>query len=116
MDVYAISVDLKEGASDAAFAEALSRFLDALKREGKIEGWRLLRRKLGFGFHGLGEFQVLIETRDLAQLDAAFAMAATRSGAMETLHFGANGLVKNFQAALYRDFPDAVRVRGEEKF
>ncbi len=35
--------------------------------DGRIESWRLLRRKLGLG--GTHEFKVLIETRDLAQLD-----------------------------------------------
>ena len=39
-----------------------------------------------------------------------------RSGTTEGLHAAVNQKVVNFQAALYREFPDAVRVEGEEKF
>ncbi len=35
---------------------------------------------------------------------------------MEGFHFGVNSLVANAQFALYRDFPDAHRQRGEERF
>ncbi len=116
MDVYEIWVDLKPGVRDHEFADALTAFISALKREGKIEGWRLLRRKLGLGGDHLGEFQIMIETRNLAQLDEAFTMASTRTDPMEIPHHGVNSLVTNFRAALYRDFPDPHRVRGAEKF
>ena len=65
---------------------------------------------------GLGEFQILIETRDLTQLDAAFTSASTRDEPIEGAHHGVSALVHNFQAALYRDFPDPHRKQGEEKF
>jgi hypothetical protein len=116
MDVYQISVDLKPGIRDHQFVAALDGYLGALKASGKIESWRLLRRKLGLGIAALGEFQILIETRDLAQLDAAFSAVSTRNEPVEGAHYGVNSLVQNFQAALYRDFPDAHRQRGEEKF
>lgn len=116
MDVYQISCDLKPGVRDTTFVEALNGYLGALKSSGKIEGWRLLRRKLGLGMPGLGEFQILIETRDLAQLDAAFVAASTRNAPVEGAHHGVNSLVVNFQAALYRDYPDPHRQGGEERF
>jgi len=116
MDIYQISVDLKPGVRDHQFVAALDSYLGALKSSGKIEAWRLLRRKLGFGMPGLGEFQILIETRDLAQLDAAFAAASRRDEPVEGAHYGVNSLVQNFQAALYRDFPDPHREHGEERF
>jgi hypothetical protein len=116
MDVYQISCDLKPGVRDHQFVAALDGYLGNLKTGGKIEGWRLLRRKLGFGMPALGEFQILIETRNLAQLDAAFAAAARRDEPVESAHYGVNSLVQNFQAALYRDFPDAHRQHGEERF
>ena len=78
MDIYQISVDLKPGVRDTRFLAALETYLGALKADGRIEGWRLLRRKLGLGMPGLGEFQILIETRDLTQLDAAFTSASRR--------------------------------------
>lgn len=116
MDVYQISCDLKPGVRDHQFLAALDGYLGALKSSGKIEGWRLLRRKLGLGIGALGEFQILIETRNLAQLDAAFAAVSARNEPVESAHHGVNSLVVNFQAALYRDFPDAHRQHGEERF
>lgn len=116
MDVYEIMVDLKDGVRDHEFAAALDAYLGALQREGRIERWRLLRRKLGLAPAHMGEFQILIETRDLAQLDLAFTAASARAEPVEGAHHGVNALVRNFQAALYRDFPDAQRVRGDEKF
>ncbi len=59
---------------------------------------------------------MLIETRDLAQLDEAFKAAASRAGEVEALHFDVNAHATNVTFSLLRDFPDAVRVRGEEKF
>lgn len=114
MDVYEISVDLRPGVRDMEFVAALDEYLGYLEREQKIESWRLLRRKLGFG-NGT-EFKVLIETRDLAQLDAAFATVSTRDEPVERAHHGVNSLVTNFQASLYRDFPDPNRVTGHERF
>jgi hypothetical protein len=114
VDVYQIDVNLKPGVRDMEFTAALSRYLDALKADGRIESWRLLRRKLGFGAGQ--EFKVLIETRDLAQLDDAFRQVSTRQSPIEDAHFAVNSLVVNFEAALYRDFPDPHRRAGSEKF
>jgi len=116
MDVYQIWCDLKPGVSDVTFADHLGRYLSLLQRDGRIVSWRLLRRKLGLGPDGLGEFQVLIETRDLAQLDAAFQAASRRSGEVDEAHAGVNQLVTGFRAGLWRDFPDAHRARGDERF
>jgi hypothetical protein len=116
MDVYHIWCDLKPGVRDSAFSEAVSRYLDRLKAEKKIESWRLMRRKLGLGPSGIGEFHIVIEIRDLAQLDAAFHVVASRREPLEGVHFGVNSLVQNATFALYRDFPDVVRHFGEERF
>jgi hypothetical protein len=115
MDVYEIHVDLKPGVSDMDFAAAVDGYLGSLAEKELIAGWRLLRRKLGFGSGG-GEFKLLIEVRDLAQLDAAFQEVSTRAEPFEGLHHGVNSLVTNFSASLYRDFPDPQRVRGQERF
>ena len=80
MDLYHIWCDLKPGVRDTAFNEAVSRYLDHLRAEKKIESWRLTRRKLGLGPAGIGEFHVIIETKNLAQLDAAFHVVASRTG------------------------------------
>ena len=114
LDVYELSVDLAPGVRDLVFVEALDRYLTALRADGRIERWRLLRSKLGLGARS--EFKVLIETRDLAQLDAAFAVVSARAHPIEEFHEGVNSLVTNFQAALWRDFPDPQRVTGQERF
>ena len=114
MDIYELSVDLRAGVRDVDFVAALDSYLGLLQRESKIESWRLLRRKLGLGSGS--EFKVLIETRDLAQLDAAFAEVSSRQDPIESAHYGVNSLVTNFQAALYRDFPDPNRIGGQERF
>jgi hypothetical protein len=83
---------------------------------GKIASWRLMRRKLGLGPREFGEFHLMIEVENLAQLDEAFSLAATRSGEVEPLHFGVNSKIFEVKFALYRDFPDPVRQSGEELF
>ncbi len=114
MDVYEVSVDLRPGVRDTEFVSALETYLGRLVGDGAIESWRLLRRKLGLGAGP--EFKILIETRDLAQLDAAFRMVSSRDEPVEGEHHGVNSLVTNFSAALYRDFPDPHRVQGRERF
>jgi hypothetical protein len=116
MDLYNIWCDLAPGVGDMAFSEKLGNYLGYLKEQGAIESWRLTRRKLGLGPSSLGEFHVIIETRDMAQLDAAFRHVAGRGEPVEGVHFGVNSLVRNAIFALYRDFPDPFRTQGEERF
>jgi len=116
MDIYHIWCNLKPGLGDRAFSEHVGAYLGHLKEQGLIEGWRLTRRKLGLGPHELGDFHIMIEIRDLAQLDAAFSRVAARQDPIEGLHFAVNSMASEARFALYRDFPDPVRRFGEEKF
>ncbi|MDO9458516.1 MAG: hypothetical protein Q7N95_00125 [Alphaproteobacteria bacterium] len=116
MDIYHVWCDLKPGVSDTEFAANTSEFLGHLRAQGKIGGFRLTRRKLGLGPSDLGDFHIMIETEDLAQLDAAFKHVATRSGEVEKAHFSVNSMASKVRFALYRDFPDIVRKTGGEKF
>jgi len=116
MDIYHVWCNLRTGVSDVAFCERVTDYLNRLRDDGLIEGHRITRRKLGLGPRELGEFHVAIEVQDLAQLDRAFSVVAERSGAIEGLHQAVNSLACDLTFALYRDFPDAVRKRGEEKF
>ena len=109
MDCYEIWFDLKDSHRDLEFADALARYMGYLTEKELIGGFRLTRRKLGFGPQGLGEFHVTIETSDLTQLEAAFQRAATRDEEIEPLHAAVYSAVRNTQFALYRDFPDAGR-------
>ncbi len=116
MDIYNAWFDLKPGTSDLVLSEKVATYMGHLKAQGLIEGWRLTRRKLGFGAAGLGEFHLAIEVRDLRQLEDAFERIAARREPVEGFHFGVNSIVSNAVFALYRDFPDRFRHRGEERF
>jgi hypothetical protein len=116
MDLFLNWFDLAPGVSDTAFCDALDAYLAPLQQRGEIAGYRLTRRKLAFGPAELGEFFLVIEVENLAQLDRAFATVSTRAGPIEGLHAAVNQKVRNLRAALYRDFPDPQRVRGEERF
>ena len=116
MDIYHAWCDLKPGVSDLAFAENVASYMGHLKEQGLIESWRLTRRKLGFGPPGLGDFNLMIEVKNLAQLEQAFTRVAGRKEPVEGVHFGVNSLAQNVTFALYRDFPDPFRHHGEERF
>jgi hypothetical protein len=116
MDLFLNWFDLKPGVSDVAFRDAVDAYLGPLQQRGEISGYRLTRRKLALGPAELGEFFLVIEVENLAQLDRAFTTVSARAGPVEGLHAAVNQKVQNLRAALYRDFPDAHRVRGEERF
>ena len=78
MDYYEIWCNLIDSSQDVAFCENVTRYLGTLRELGRIEGFRITRRKLGFGPAAMGEFNITIEVRDLAQLEAAFQRVATR--------------------------------------
>lgn len=114
MDYYEAWFNLKNTAKDLEFTKRMHAFMSHLKERGMIEGYRLTRRKLGFGPAGLGEFHVTIEVKDLAQLDEAFLHAATRSPNVEPLHAGVYAAIEDVKFALYRDFPDSVRHGADD--
>jgi len=116
MDLYNAWFDLKPGISDMEFSDRLTTYMDSLKHDGLMQGWRLMRRKLGLSAAPVGEFHLMMEFTGMAQLDQAFGRVSSRREPVESVHFGVNSLVQNVQFALYRDFPDSVRHRGEEKF
>ena len=116
MDIYHVWCDLKPGVGDLEFSEKVRGYLGHLKEQKLIGDWRLTRRKLGLAPQGFGEFHLMIEVKDLAQLDAAFQRVAGRREPVEGFHVGVNALVQNAVFALYRDFPDAFRHHGEERF
>jgi hypothetical protein len=116
VDLYHIWCNLRSGVSDVEFADDVGRYLGELQRGNRIEGFRVTRRKLGLGPRELGEFHIVVELRDLAQLDLAFRQVSARSGAIEELHAAVNRAAQDLSFALYRDFPDPQRERGGEKF
>ena len=83
MDVYQGWFNLREAASDLEVASAFEAYMRHLQNRGLIAGWRPLRRKLGLAPSSLGEFHFIVETSDLARLDAAFRAVSTRAGDLE---------------------------------
>jgi len=116
VDLYHIWCNLRPGISDTEFADRVDAYLGHLRSQGEILGHRLSRRKLGLGPDSLGEFHLVIEVEDLAQLDRAFRDVSKRSGPVESLHAAVSQCARNLSFALYRDFPDPGRERGEEQF
>lgn len=109
MDHYHVWADLRPGTKDLEFVDAVTAMLEHLREAGHVAGYRVTRRKLGFGPPELGEFHVDIEVEDLARLDAAFGAVAPRSGEVERLHAAVWSRVTGLRTALYRDFPDPAR-------
>ena len=110
MNYYEAYFEIQDNRKDLEFAGHVKRYMEFLQGKGLIEGYRLTRRKLGFGFPELGEFQLSIEVSDLGKLDEAFQLAATRDGEVERHHSAVYSQIKNVRFALTRDFPDPVRV------
>lgn len=109
MNYYDIWCNLKDTRADVTFAKNVNTFMAYLREQGLIESWTLSRRKLGFGPSELGEFNIRIVCKDLAQLDQAFDAAARRSGDVEMMHAKVFSMVTDFRSGLSRDFPDLVR-------
>jgi hypothetical protein len=109
MDYYDIWVNLSPGTNDLEFVKAVRAYMDHIVAGGHMAGYRIRRRKFGFGPEGLGEFSISLEFESLAKLDDAFDEIARRSGVVEDLHHAVYSRVTDFKSALYRDFPDPVR-------
>jgi len=116
MDIYHIWCNLKDGVRDTEFCDRVNDYLGHLKENAHIESFRITRRKLGLGPSFLFEFHIMLETRDLSQLEDAFQLVGKRSGEVEGLHHSVNSLVSDIFFSLYRDFPDPWRERGGQKF
>ncbi len=116
MDVYHIWFNLKDGVGDTDFADAARAYLEHLRERGAIEGYRLTRRKLGLGPSQLPEWHITIDFTDLSQVDRAFGTVSARTEPTEGFHHAVNSKVRDIFFALYRDFPDPGRARGQERF
>ena len=94
----------------------MKAFMEDLKGRDLIADWRLTRQKLGLMPEVLREFHIMIETDGMAQVDEAFHVMSERAEPAEGLHFEINSRVTDVLVALYRDFPDAHRKTGQERF
>lgn len=116
MDIYHIWANKEGDISDHEFADNIKQFLDQLKEEGKIESFRITRCKMGFrSIQDLPEWHVMVETKDMSQLETAFHRVARHDlypldeadGQVDKKHKSFNQFVADdIQHALYRDWPD----------
>ncbi len=116
MDIYHVWCNLKPGVKDTEFVQGVEEYLDNLKANQQLVGYRITRAKLGFKPPQLREFHITLDFLDLSQLQTAFDRVAARTDPIESLHQAVNSKVQDIFFALYRDFPDATRVRGQERF
>ena len=116
MDVYHIWCSLKQGVSDTEFADSAKAYFEHLKGEGRVAAYRITRRKLGLGPPQLPEWHITLDFDNMAQMDKAFGAVSSRADPVESFHHAVNSKVEEVFFALYRDFPDPGRVRGQEKF
>ncbi len=110
MDYYHIWCNLKDSSKDMQFVNSLHKYLGFLQTRKQLAGYRITRRKLGFGPPELGEFHIILEFEKLSQLEDAFQLVAARSGDVEQHHQAIYSAVTDFRSALYRDFPDPDRT------
>lgn len=109
MNCYEIWTDLTPGTNDLEFVGHTQAYLGLLVSEGMMAGFRIKRRKLGFGPDGLGEWHLSLEFEDLRQLEDCFDEVAKRKGEIERLHHEVYSRVRNLRFGLYRDFPGTER-------
>ena len=109
MDIYHIWADKDGNISDREFVDNMRDFLEHLKSEGKLETYRITRCKMGFRSMDIPEWHIMMEFRNMAQMDSAFERVAPLEGELETKHRSFNQFVAdNIQHALYRDWPDEL--------
>lgn len=110
MTHYLCLIDLKSDARALAFAAALEAWLALLKDAGRIEGWRLMRRKLNLADGDFGDFLLEIELRDMGQLDEAFRFLGRGGDEAVARYDQMKQHVARVRPALYRPFPDPERA------
>ena len=108
MDIYTIWADKEGDISDLDWVTNMKRFFDHLVAEDRMVSYRITRCKMGFrSIADLPEFMILMEFRDMAQMDSAFKRVAPLEGELEDKHKSFNQFVSgNIQHALFRDWTD----------
>jgi hypothetical protein len=107
-DLYTIWADKQGDISDIEWVTNMRAFLQHLVDEDKMLSFRITRCKMGFrSVADMPEWFIIMEFRDMAQLDAAFRRVAPLEGDLEDKHKSFNQFVAgNIQHALWRDYPD----------
>lgn len=108
MNYYHIWANHKQDVDARDFAFKMRRFLDKLVEMKRMESYKLTRMKLGFRSIDLPEFHIIMEFKNMQQLDDAMTSILENESNIDGLHVAFNQLVDSdtIQHALYRDFPD----------
>jgi len=110
MTRYHCMIDLKPNANELAFARAVALWFGMLQAAGKVAGWHLSRRKLRLAGPGFGDFLLVVEFEDMAQMDRAFAHLAQGEHDAVQAYTQMHGMIERAEAGLYRPYPDPVPV------
>ena len=84
--------------------------MDGLVKMGRMQSYRLTRAKLGFRSMDLPEFHIIMEFKNMQQLDDAMTITIADKD-VDEVHVGFNQYVdtNTIQHFLYRDFPDDIQ-------
>jgi len=107
-DLYTIWANKEGDISDLDWVNGMKSFFDHLIAEDKMLSYRITRCKMGFrSIADMPEWMILMEFRDMAQMDSAFRRVAPLEGELEVKHKSFNQFVAgDIQHALFRDWPD----------
>lgn len=110
MDIYHIWANKDGDITDLEFVNGMRGFLQHLQDEGKMESFRITRCKMGFrSIADMPEWHIMMEFKDMGQMDDAFKRVAPLEGELEVKHKSFNQYVAgDIQHALYRDWPDQL--------
>ena len=110
MDIYNIFANHVEETDAHTFVKKMKVFLDGLVDMGRMESYRIMRMKLGFRSMDLPEFHIMMEFKNMQQLDDAMSSVITNEKAIDVSHIKFNQLVDidTIQHFLFRDFPDQI--------
>jgi len=110
MTAYICMIDLKSDARALGFAAALDGWMTLLRDAGRIEAWRLMRRKLNLAGDDFSDFLLEVTVQDLSQLEAAFRFLGSADDEARQRYDRMNQHIARVRYALYRPFPDPERV------
>ena len=102
----------KEGnISDIDWVNGMKGFFNHLICEGRMESYGITRCKMGFrSIADMPEWMILMEFKDMGQMDSAFKRVVPQQGELETKHRSFNQFVaSDIQHALFRDWPDDLQ-------
>ena len=107
-DLYTIWADKEGDITDIDWVNGMRRFFDHLVEEERMLSYRITRCKMGFrSIADMPEWMIIMEFRDMAQMELAFKRVAKKEGELEEKHLSFNQFVSgNIQHALFRDWPD----------